>query len=273
MILVIGATGGVGRHVVGELLAQERAVRALVRTPEAANLPPDIDVVPGDLADPATMVAALAGVDSVFLLWPFFSADGTATAVQVIAEHARRIVYLSAEAAAADRTSVWAVMERQIAESGVEWTFLRPTGFAKNTLGWADQIRSGVVHGPYGEAARSLIDERDIASVAVQALTKNGHAGEVYVLSGPGTLTQAEQVRIIGAAVGRHVRWSEQSREQARPGLAKIFGDESFVEGALDTWAGFVARPERVTATVQVITGAPARSFSQWATEHADAFR
>lgn len=93
----------------------------------------------------------------------------------MIARHARHVVYLSAEAAASDPESFWAVLEQLIERSGTAWTFLRPTGFAKNTLGWAEQIRAdGVVRQPYGQAARSMIDERDIAAVDVRALTEAG---------------------------------------------------------------------------------------------------
>lgn len=165
MILVIGATGSVGRQVVSQLLDAGADVRALTRDPEAAGLPAGVEVVRGDLADPGGLDAILEGVDAVFLVWPFFSAEGATAVVDAIARHAGRIVYLSAKVAADDRESFWAVVERRIEESGLEWTFLRPTGFAKNTLGWADQIRTGVVRAPYGQAARSLIDERDIAAV------------------------------------------------------------------------------------------------------------
>ena len=273
MILLTGATGSVGRHVAAELVAKGFDVRVVVRDPETAGLPVGVDVMRGDLVDPESLSAALAGVDAVFLLWPFFSAGGVSDVVDAIARNARRVVYLSAEAAAHDPESVWAIVERRIEESGLEWTFLRPTGFAKNTLEWANQIRLGVVRGPYGEAARSLIDERDIAAVAVRALTEGGHTGKTYVLTGPATVTQAEQVRIIGEAIGRPVIWEEQSRADARPDLVELFGDESYADGALDTWAGFVTRPERVTATVEEITGVPARSFRQWATAHAEDFQ
>ncbi len=273
MILVTGATGSVGRHVASQLLAESAAVRALVREPEAAGLPVGVEAVRGDLADPTSLDQALSGVDSVFLLWPFFSAEGASAVVEAIARSPRRVVYLSAEAAAEDPESFWAVVERRIEESGLEWTFLRPTGFAKNTLGWADQVRAGAVRGPYGQAARSLIHERDIAAVAVRALTEDGHVGKTYVLTGPATVTHAEQVRIIGEAIGRPVRWEEQSPADARPGLVEIFGDESFADGSLDTWAAFVTQPERVTATVEEVTGLPARSFSQWAVDHAADFR
>ena len=139
---------------------------------------------------------------------------------------------------------------------------------------WADQIRAeGVVRWPYAAAARSLIHEADIAAVAVHALTEDGHSGKTYVLTGPQALTQTDQVHAIGQAIGRSLRFDEISREQARPGLLEAFGDEAFADGALDTWATFVNDPERVTSTVQEITGRPARTLRDWATDHADDFR
>ena len=271
-ILVTGATGGVGRHVLAGLVERGHRVRALVRDPDAADLPMTVEKVGGDLAEPATLDGALDGVESVFLLWPFFSAAGAPAVVDKIARRAAHVVYLSAEGAAEDPKSFWAAVEGEIQTSGVSWTFLRPTGFAKNTLEWADQVRAGVVRAPHGQAARSLIDERDIAAVAVRALTEDGHAGATYVLTGPETVTRAEQVRLIGEAIGRPVRWEEQSSQDARPELIALFGDEEFADRALDAWAGLVRRPERVTSTVAELTGAPARTFRQWAIDHADAF-
>lgn len=269
MILVIGATGKVGRHVVSGLLERGAAVRALVRDPDAAGLPDGVDVVPGDLSDPRGLAENLEGVAAVFLVWPFFIGDGAGEVVDMLARHARRIVYLSAEAAGGRPESGWRAVESAIEHSAGEWTFLRPTGFAANTLMWADQIReSGVVRWPYGQAARSLIHERDIASVAVRALTEEGHAGARYVLSGPAALTQTEQVQAIADALGRPVRWEELSREKAEEELAGKVPDT-----ALDTWAGFVEEPEVVTSTVEDVTGTPARPFPEWVHDHVVDFR
>lgn len=135
-------------------------------------------------------------------------------------------MYLSAQAAAGQPDSFWALAERAIEDSGASWTFLRPTGFAANTLMWADQIRSGnVVRWPFGGAARALIDERDIAAVAVRALTGDGHAGTRYLLSGPAVLTQAEQLAAIGQAIGRELRWRELPRPAAVQELTAAWGD------------------------------------------------
>jgi uncharacterized protein YbjT (DUF2867 family) len=277
MIVVIGATGTVGRQVVRQLRERGLPARAITRDPASAGLPDGVEVARGDLADPASLEPCLAGADAAFLLWPFtetgVAADLGARVVEALARRVTRIVYLSAQAAADQPDSFWATMERLIEGSGVAWTFLRPTGFATNTLMWADQIReSGVVRWPYGAAARALVDERDLAAVAVLALTEDGHAGQRYLLTGPETVSQAEQVRIIGQATGRAVRWEELPPEQARTELLAAWGDPGFVDSSLATWAGMVTKPESVTRTVEEVTGARARTFREWADHHASDF-
>jgi uncharacterized protein YbjT (DUF2867 family) len=278
VIVVTGATGRVGRQVVMQLSERGAPVRAVTRDPGSAGMPAGVEVVRGDLADPASLEPHLAGADSVFLVWPFTSPGQAAgqgsQLVQVLARHVPRIVYLSAQAAAGRPGSFWATIERLIEQSGAAWTFLRPTGFAANTLMWADQIRSrGVVRWPYGAAARSLIHERDIAAVAVPALTDDRHAGQAYLLTGPEAITQAGQARLIGEAIGRPVHWEELAPEEARQQLLAAWGDPAFVDSALATWAKLVTEPEPVTPTVEQVTGVPARTFRQWAGDHVSDFR
>lgn len=278
MIVVTGATGTVGRPVVTQLTERGVAVRAVTRDPGSAGMPAGVEVVRADLSDPASLEPHLDGADSVFLVWPFTSPEQAAgqgaQLVQVLARHVPRIVYLSAHAAADRPGSFWATIERLIEQSGASWTFLRPTGFAANTLMWADQIHSrAVVRWPYGAAARSLIHERDIAAAAVAALTDGRHAGQKYLLTGPEAITQATQVRLIGEAIGRPVRWEELAPEEARQQLLAAWGDPAFVDSALATWAGLVTEPEPVTPTVEQVTGVPARTFRQWAGDHISDFR
>jgi uncharacterized protein YbjT (DUF2867 family) len=267
-IFVTGATGKVGRHVVSGLLERNATVRALVRDPDAAHLPEGVDLIPGDVSDPGSLAERLDGVEAAFLVWPFLAAEGADGFVAMLATKSRRVVYLSAEAARRRPDSSWAAVERAVERSANEWTFLRPTGFAANTLMWADQIREvGVVRWPYGQAARSLIHERDIAAVAIRALTDDGHIGARYVLTGPKALTQAEQAHAIGEAIGREVRWEELPREKAEDQLSGLIPAT-----ALDTWASFVETPEVVTSTVEEVTGQPARPFSAWARDHREDF-
>ena len=262
MILVMGATGNVGLHVARGLIAAGEPVRRMSRRPGTG-------LTPGDLLDPAAL--PLTGVDKAFMLWPGPSAEGIEEAVDALAARVRHVVYLSAISA---ETGFWGRVEKALRASGVEWTFLRAGGFATNTLGWAGMIRDdGEVRWPYGEAARSLIHERDIADVAVRALTTDGHAGQTYELTGPAAITQIEQVRQIGTAIGRNLRWTELPREQARTQLLASWGDPSFVDGALNHWASLVRHPEPVTETVSQVIGRPGRTFAQWAVDNADRFR
>ena len=138
---------------------------------------------------------------------------------------------------------------------------------------WADQIRSGdVVRWPFGAAGRALIDERDIASVAVRALTKDGHAGARYALSGPEVLTQAEQLAAIGEAIGRDLTWEELPKQAAVEALAAAWADRGFAETAATAWEWFVDPPETAMSTVSDITGAPAHRFADWAAANAAVF-
>ncbi|MYW00182.1 NmrA family NAD(P)-binding protein [Streptomyces sp. SID3343] len=279
MILVIGATGGVGRHVVSSLAATGPEtgveVRALVRDPGQVTLPAGVEAVRGDLSSPRTLEAALRGVHGVYLMWPGLPVQPRV--VEAIAEHAKQVVYLSTDvtdlADGEQPTSFHQEIERQIRQSGLDWTFLRAIDFATNTLGWADQIRQGVVRWPYGLAARSLVHERDIADVAVRVLTTSGHAGGKYVLTGPEAITHADQVRIIGEAIGRDVRWEDLPPENARRQLTAAWGNAAFVDARLAAWRSFVHTPERVTDTVELLLGRPPRTFRTWARDHADDFR
>jgi uncharacterized protein YbjT (DUF2867 family) len=278
VILVTGSTGNVGRQVVTQLLDAGATVRAVTRDPAAAGLPDAVQVVRADLGDPGSIRPHLQDVASVFLLWPFHSADAAPALLDVLAGRVSRVVQLSASAVHDDRdpaeNGVWGQVERAIGKAGLDATFLRAGGFAANTLAWAGQIRAGgVVRRPYGQASRSLIHERDIAAVAAAALTSAGHVGAKYVLTGPESVPQAEQAAQIGEAIGRPVRWEEQPLDEARQQLAAEMGDASFAAHALDYWASLVDHPEPVTHTVEELTGSPARTFAQWARDHAADFR
>lgn len=264
--LVTGATGHTGRHVVAGLLAAGGRVRALVRDPAGAGLPGGVDVVAGDIADPEAVAAAAKGVSGVYLLWPGFDGEGVETTVKALGD-VERVVYLSATAAADQPDSGWGRVEAAVRDSGAAWTFLRVSGLATNALGWAEQARRGTVRAPHGQAARSLVHERDVADVAVAALLRPGHERKSYTVTGPAAITQAEQVRLIGEALGRPVTWDEQPPDEAKAQLSAQLGAE-FAEQALNYWASLVAAPEPVSPDVRAVTGHPARSFREWAREH-----
>ncbi|MFC7406556.1 SDR family oxidoreductase [Georgenia alba] len=270
-ILVTGATGHTGRHVVAGLLAENVPVRALVRDPASAALPAGVDVVVGDLTDADAVARAAEGTAAAYLLWPGFDPTGAAATIAALAARTPRIVYVSASGAPEEPETVWGQVEAAVRSSAREWTFLRVTGLATNTLGWAEQVRSGVVRGPYGGATRSLVHERDVAATAVRALLDDGHDGHAYDVTGPEALPQSEQARLIGEAIGRPVRWEEQPEAEARAQLTVEMGAD-FAEAGMAAWSAMVDAPEPVSSDVEKVTGRRALTFAEWAREHADDF-
>ncbi|MBO0657385.1 NAD(P)H-binding protein [Streptomyces triculaminicus] len=278
-ILVTGATGNVGREVVAQLLAAGNAVRALARDPESAELPEGVKVVGGDLSEPDTLEGALTGSETVFLVWPFLTVEGAPAVLEAIARHARRVVYLSSSGVNEDAerqtdpiNQLHADMERLIEKSGLGWTILRSNTIASNARGWAEQVRTAhVVRGP-DIAATAVIHERDIAAVAVHALTDDGHTGAKHVLTGPQVLSRADQVHTIGQVIGRTTRFEKVPLQIAREQMLADRRPPALVEALL---ASAETRPgsNLITSTVEEITGTPARTFRSWAEEHAGDFR
>jgi uncharacterized protein YbjT (DUF2867 family) len=280
-VLVTGATGRVGRAVVDELLTAGVPVRALTRRPATAVLPATVEVVAGDFTVPESLDAALQGVRAVFLLWT--APPGSAPAVvERLASQARRVVFLSSPHKTPHpffqqpnpMARFHADVERMIAAAGLESTMIRPGIFASNArLWWGPAIRAGdVVRWPYGAAETAPVDERDIAAVAARALYEDGHTGGDYVLTGPESLSQAQQVSMIGATLGRQIRFEDLSPEDFRRETAGRWPGPA-VDMLLAAWSATIGRPAYVTSTVAEVVGRPSRTFRQWVADHVDAFR
>jgi uncharacterized protein YbjT (DUF2867 family) len=251
----------------------------LTRRPETARLPAGVEVVQGDLTDLASLPAALAGVSAVFLFPAPESGPGFVTAAT--AAGVSRVVMLSSAAVQDDVeqqpnmiAAYHAEVERAVEGSGLEWTLVRPGGFATNTLQWAPQIRSTeVVYGPFAGATTAPIHEADIAAVAVAALTTDGHAGAKYPITGPESLTQADQVKIIGEVIGRPLRYEEIPPEAAREQMAGRF-PASVIDTLLSFYASSVGQPARRTdGVVEQVLGRPPKTFREWVIDHVDDFR
>jgi uncharacterized protein YbjT (DUF2867 family) len=279
-VLVTGATGRVGRLVIDQLVGAGVPVRALTHRPEAAaRLPEHVEVVTGDLTEPESLDAGLRGVGAVFLVWTIPPATAPAV-IERLATHAQRVVFLSSPHQTPhpffQQPNPMAVLhadiERLIAAAGLESTILRPGVFASNSLfWWATAIRAdGVVRWPYGAAETAPVDDRDVAAVAARTLYQDGHAGGDYVLTGPESLSQAEQVSIIGDVLGRHIRFEELSPDDFRTETEGSW-PRLVVDMLLTAWGATLGRPAFVTSTVSDILGS-ARTFRQWVTDNATAF-
>jgi uncharacterized protein YbjT (DUF2867 family) len=281
MILVFGPTGNVGRAVVALLAAEGHPVRAFVRDPRRAAFAPDVEVVRGDLADRRSVAAATDGVDRAFLLSAGPAAvthDGN-VASALRAAGVRRVVKLSSIAARPPIDNSYghahAAGERYARAACPEWTILRPAAFMSNALQWVDAVRTtGTVHRPFGKIPRALIDPRDVAAVAVRALTADGHAGEVYELTGPAALTMSEQLDMLAAALGRPLTYVDLPVSAASAAMVRAGMEPPLVDGMLasqgdpDPARGGVPLP-----TVERIVGRPPRTFQAWLSEHIALFR
>ncbi|MFD8708557.1 SDR family oxidoreductase [Kitasatospora sp. NPDC059648] len=281
-VLVTGATGRIGRVVVDRLLGAGVPVRALARRPQeaAAALPANVEVFTGDLTAPESLDPALDGAGAVFLVWtapPRTCADVVAR----LAAHVRRVVFLSSPHQTPHpffqqpnpMADLHADIERLIAASGLESTIIRPGMLASNSLAWwAPAIRAGeVVRWPYGAAQTAPVDDRDVAAVAARTLHQDGHIGKDYVLTGPESLTQAAQVRLIGDALGRRIAFEEMAPEEFRDS-AQGAAPDSVVDMLLAAWSAAVGRPAYVTTAVRDVLGTAPRTYRQWATAHVGAF-
>ncbi|WP_097991467.1 NAD(P)H-binding protein [Streptomyces sp. f51] len=279
MILVTGATGAVGREVAG-LLAAAGPVRILARRPERLTVRGDgVEVVEGAYGDRPALDRALEGVSSVFLVTNSpTDPDDERVAGAAAAAGVRHLVKLSMmaveEAGADDFIIRWQRRnEETIRASGVPWTFVRPRTFMSNTLSWAPGIRSaGVVRALYGDAPVACVDPRDVAAVAVAALTGAGHEGRTYAVSGPEAITAREQTAQLSRVLRRPLRFEELGLDAARKALLAKYprpAAEAFLESAERQRAGAKAA---VVPTVEELTGCQARPYRTWAADHADAF-
>jgi uncharacterized protein YbjT (DUF2867 family) len=165
--------------------------------------------------------------------------------------------------------------EMLIEKSGMAWTFIRPTGYMTNALGWAGMIKSqGAVYAPGGDGRLAVVDPRDIGAVAVAALTEPGHEGRAYDVTGPEALSAADQVKTISNEIGKPVTHIDIPESAARESMistgmpAEIA--EALTEFMTDVRAG---RSATVSDTVMRVTGRPARTFAAWAHENAAAFQ
>jgi uncharacterized protein YbjT (DUF2867 family) len=192
----------------------------------------------------------------------------------------RHVVLLSSAAvisASADHNPIarqHRAVELAIEQSGIDWTFIRPGMFAANTRWWwAEPIRkASAVQIPYPDAQTAPVHEKDIAALAVTALTEQGHSHQACTVYGPQSLTLRQQVTHIGDAIGREISLAVITARQAREQLAASMSPAA-ADAVLRAWQAGNGIPARTSVIVEKITGRPAHTFAQWAADHADDFR
>ena len=282
MIVVTGGTGHVGRELVAQLAGSGAAVRAVTRRPGAVAFPAGVEVVKGDFDDRASLIAAFRDAEGLFLMsaQPIGSAQhpthDLGAVEAALAAGVTRVVKLSVldGGATEDPIGIWhREAEAAVTGSGLDWTLLRPGRFMSNALAWAPLIARGdTVTIPFAFRPTAPIDPADIAAVAAAALTQGSHHHTAYPLSGPEVLTPADELRILAGVLHRDLRLLEPPIETTRSGMIAAGMAEPVVDAIV---ARALAGQDgaEVLPTVEQVLGRRPATFSQWARNHAAAFR
>jgi (4-alkanoyl-5-oxo-2,5-dihydrofuran-3-yl)methyl phosphate reductase len=279
--LVTGATGEIGLRVVEFLLERGERPRVFVRDAQKARgrFGDRVDVAVGDLADAASLFAALRGTDALFLVnsGPEIPSLDELAAKAAKAAGVRHLVKLSSMDAQQDvGTGVWhARGEAAIRASRITFTFVQPTGFMVNARFWAASIKAGgVVRSATGDGKIPFIHTDDIAGVATEVLTTRNYDGQSLPITGPEALSYAEMAAKIGAVIGKPVGFQAIDENVVRQRMSESGDSEEMIVAHLSIYRaireGWMAE---VTGNVERVLGRKPITFDRWAQENAQAFR
>ena len=277
MILVTGANGNVGGEIVRQIVAAGHAARALVRSQAKANVfPSSVEIAIGDFADRDTLKRAVGGTEAVYMT-SFEHPDLLELQSNLIwvARDAgvRVVVRLSGMRANARAPEMMArnhgLCDHQLADSGLGYVLLQPNWFYQNFLGF---FPGGVMNLPVGDGRTSFIDVRDIAAVAVEALTDRRHLGKAFVLTGPEALSHAEVARILSEAIGKRFVFEDINAEAWRVLAVDSGMEQRVAEGLIGLFRlirdGSMAE---ITDDVESVTGSPSIGLTAFARDYAEA--
>ncbi len=276
MILVTGATGSIGRHLVRRLEERQVAFKALVRDTDkgrALGCP----YVVGDFDDPDSVVAALAGVDRVLLngAGAVPTADG---APQPMIAQQKAVIDAAGRTGVRKivKVSVWRArqggklaegahweIEQHLKASGIEWALLQPSGFMQNfATGAGVFTEAGSLIAPAVDAPVSYIDCFDIAACAAVLLAEPLGAGRTFVLTGPEALTMAEIAEHLSGARGGPVDVVRLGGEAMAARLTAQGVPPQFAADVADLWADVgTGSLAATTPEVRNLTGREPRTF------------
>jgi uncharacterized protein YbjT (DUF2867 family) len=281
-ILVTGSTGTVGSEIIRQLAGKGAAVRAAVqatsRTDNIERAGAEPFVV--DFTEAQSLRAALEGVERAFLLTPVIPDPAPMTTNFIAAAKAaglKQVVKLSVLGVDSEADFLLGKQHRQaerdIADSGIAFTFLRPNFFMQNFLGYESIKTQGAFYDSSGEARASHVDARDIAAIAVAALTESGHEEKIYDITGPQALSNFEIADMLSEVAGRKIAYVPVSDADARQAMAAAGMPEWLVEALIELIvikrAGYT---EAISADVAPLLGREATAFEQFARDHAEAF-
>jgi uncharacterized protein YbjT (DUF2867 family) len=284
MILVTGATGKNGVEILKRLTGRQERIRAMVRkrndnmhaTPKAG-----LEFAEADFDDPASLRKALQDVQRAFLVTN--SSDRVEERQLRFVNLAREsgvkhIVYLSQLHASSNSPLRFlryhAAIEEALRGSGMSYTSLRPNLYMQGLLMIGKSIASqGRFFAPAGNARVSVVDVRDIAAVAVAALTQTGHEGKTYGLTGPEALTHAEMAAQLSQALNQPIAFVDVPEEGFREALRGLHMPDWQADGLIEDYAHYRrGEASGISSTVKEVTGESPRSFLAFARDYRASF-
>jgi uncharacterized protein YbjT (DUF2867 family) len=282
-VLVTGATGTVGAHVVRALRERGVMARAFVRDREkaASLLGEDVEVAVGDFADRSSIERALRGTEALFLACgnvPGQIEHESAVIDAANAAGVQRVVKLSGPRAAADSPLLFerwhGEIERRLLGSGLPSVMLRPSAYMTNLLAYAEAIaQPGKLFAPAGAAEIAYVDPRDVAAAAAAALVTAGHEGNAYPLTGPEAITYERIAQELSAATGRGIEYVDVPGKSAREAMLQSGLPAMMADVVVDVFASYRAGSQASTTDgVRALTGREPGTFAQFARDHATLF-
>lgn len=278
-ILVIGGTGNTGGQTVQQLIARKARVRVMTSSKEKlSTLPGGTEGAVGNLKDPASLTAAFAGIDRVFLVTPLSPTEkqeGLNAVEAAKKAGVKRIVYMSVHRVEdipdAPHFADKVVIENAIRSSGIPFTLIRPNNFYQNDY-WFTQpmLDYGVYAQPIGNTGIHRVDVQDIAAAAANALLNDGHEGKTYNLVGPEKMTGDETAAIYSQLSGKKIVYAGDDLDAWAKAASAMMPDWMVKDFVIMyrhfQTKGLLATPEHLAET-EAITGKKPRKFEDFARE------
>ena len=271
-ILVTGATGHIGGRVAEILVERGAAVRRLARDPVKVPKLGGAPVVRGDFADPASLVAAMDGIDTVFLVSavgpPLKRASLHGNVIDAAAAvHVRRLVYLSFQSASATSpfpySAAHLLTEAHLKQSGLAFTNLRDSFYLDILPEMVDA--KGTIRGPAGSGKVAWVAREDVAQVVTSALTEDRHQGQTYDVTGPEAFGLENAAKRLSALTGGAVRYEEETPEATRKSLTAIGWPDHEVDAGVGSYLAIRSGElSRTSDTVERLTGRKAMSLEAY---------
>jgi len=277
-ILVTGATGTIGSFVCEQLKEVNADFIALVRSEEKAKPlnKKGINTVIGDFSDVASLENALTGIDRVFLLSVTSpeSPKLQGNLIKIAKEKGiKHIIKVSALGTSLDSKfgigRYHAMTEKDIRESGIPFTFLQPHSFMQNLIFESAAIKEqSTIYAPMGDGKIGMVDARDIAAVAVKALTEEGHEGKTYVLTGPEAISYYDIANVLTRVLGKEIKYVPVTSEVAHKGML----DSGMPEWLADDLTGLnlvfaAGKASDISPDVEEVTGRKAHSIKDFVSD------